>query len=217
MEIFYNKEHKFAYTQVPKTGCTTIKHMIAPLFGVSPQKRVVEFEGSNFKGEHTDAHLLTEEFKIDLDEFLEHDLSGVWKFTLVRNPYARLVSGFNMVVRDPVEGFINPDLVTNKDFNSFVKCLVEIPDDELDKHFKPQNCMVRFDQVTYDYVGYLENMSMAQAVVADKLDLPFDKNLVLNPSIPYDYKQFYTAELEDLVYNKYRKDFMQFNYDRMSI
>lgn len=133
-------------------------------------------------------------------------------FAFVRNPYDRLVSGFFYLK----EGGINKmdrkwakDNVQPFTFEGFVKKL----DSVLDWfHFTPQYYFItRNGKIAVDFLGRFERINEDFQALCEKLgeDATFHKD---NTSRHEDYRQYYTKELQDIVYDTYKKDFELFNY-----
>jgi len=104
-----------------------------------------------------------------------------WKVAILRNPFHRLVSAF----RDKI---INPDLkpherewslsimkqynTSSVDFETYLRWIVDTPDEELNEHFAPMVELLMPCRVNYDYFGNFHDLSKEISIIADKLQVP---------------------------------------------
>lgn len=137
-------------------------------------------------------------------------------FTVVRNPFARLVSvyrdffehaGSDFLYADYLFGILKPEL----SFAEFVSKISRIPDRLKDQHFRPQQLFVR----PYEQHG--------KTVVALKLEEPETIDQFLRKHTmtlvhrnksrdAYRYEHYYTPELLEQVFALYRSDIEKFGY-----
>lgn len=137
-------------------------------------------------------------------------------FTVVRNPFARLVSvyrdffehaGSDFLYTDYLFGILKPGL----SFAEFVSKISRIPDRLKDQHFRPQQLFVR----PYEQHG--------KTVVALKLEEPETIDQFLRKHTmtlvhrnksrdAYRYETYYTPELLEQVFALYRSDIEKFGY-----
>ena len=143
---------------------------------------------------------------------------GYYKFTFVRNPYERLVSCYESRYHTPNKsswfdyylfGFMKED----KGFEVFLKNAMKMPDRIADRHFRSQHYLVygKGNKALVDFVGRFENLDSEYANIADKYKL---KELPhFNASGRKDYRNYYTKEMAEKVYRRFRKDFEAFGYE----
>ena len=128
-----------------------------------------------------------------------------WKFCVVRNPFSRVVSFYNWMLRLPNYRNTNfEDFVRNKFERGRAKGVWDL---QLDYIMDDQdNCLVdkifRFEDMENEIKTYFNIESK----------FPF-----LNRSTDGDYRNFYTEELANIVYDRLKKDFEYFNYDHTRI
>ena len=139
-------------------------------------------------------------------------------FTFVRNPYSRLVSDFKWCHRWLRHANIFEHLdsdkrgwSTFKDFVYFVKKHVEeyIDSDFLWSHFSPQYKFI--EDCPIDYIGRVENFEKDLEHVSKESGVSLEVHH-LNKRQHRPYQEFYTKELQDIVYELYKEDFERFGY-----
>lgn len=191
-----------AYVRIPKSANTSVSYALLvkkypELRAANPDERQINFL--------TDLHI--EPAAAAGSERL---------FTVVRNPFARIVS----VYRDFFEnrqpdflyaGYLFGVLTPGISFAEFVSRIIRIPDRLKDQHFRPQHLFIR----PYRRAGKtvecftLENPASLENFL-HKHGLEFvHKN---KSSAPYRYQDYYTPELVEQVYALYRKDVDTFGY-----
>jgi hypothetical protein len=141
-------------------------------------------------------------------------------FTVVRNPFARIVSVYRDYVENPTRENVFHDylfgiLSSGLTFRDFVKRVEGIPDLLKDPHLKPQ----------HHFVDYYKRKN--PNVVTLKIERPDEVNSFLsiyNLEMPvlnaseegYDYRNYYDAESFDMVSRMYRTDLKMFRYEQDS-
>lgn len=78
---------KIAYFPVPKTACTSLKHMIFQLENDRP------FEVLKINGRRIDIHTLYKSVKLTPQHLKDH--ADSWKFTIIRDPIKRMISAYS--------------------------------------------------------------------------------------------------------------------------
>ena len=140
-------------------------------------------------------------------------------FTFVRNPYSRLVSDFKWCHRwlrhANIFGHLDSDKrgwSTFEEFVHFVKDHVEEYKDSdfLWSHFSPQYKFI--EDCPIHYIGKVE--TFAEDIRKISKESGYHMNIHhLNKRQHRPYQEFYTKELQDIVYELYKKDFEEFGYD----
>lgn len=192
-----DENNRCAYLQVPKVASTSITKAI---------RRIGDTHGllvSDIEGETRYRYNLPKEF----DGF---------KFTFVRNPFARIVSCYRNRVEGRNQAFFRYYKIIGLDqdygFDSFVRAISEVPDEWAERHFASQYFQVYKDgKCLVDFIGHFENLTEDYKKISDKYGLiPLEHR---NASTKYDYRDFYTEELANLVYERYKIDFDTFGYN----
>jgi hypothetical protein len=141
--------------------------------------------------------------------------NSIW-FTVVRDPFARMVSVYrdffenasaDFLYQDYLFGIFSRDLT----FREFIQRLSLIPDALKDQHVKPQYMFLRYYKQNNisPRVFTLENtQALSEFLENYQLELP-----TLNKSrLVYDHRLYYDAETLELVFRIYKADVDQFGY-----
>jgi len=190
---FVNEQLKAIYCSIPKNACTLFKTML-----VNHSDLKAEFKASQ-QGVHvfwaqktapTSASALLE--RLSSPEY--------YKFTVLRNPFRRIVSGyldkfakhsipesFAQAVIENVQTSLGLALDVKKSitFRQFVDYLVRTPDDELNDHWRPQHTFVA--AIKFDFIGQFEKLDEAIASLERTLNIQVQRNVSKHVT---KYKQF---------------------------
>ena len=173
-------------------------------------------------------------------------LKGAFRFTVMRNPWTRMVSGYNMfeeknlnkpknkkyfdpigreIVRE-IRGITNTsELVDLKPtFEEFVKYLVK-QDGLVDKHFTPQTRIMCLTEVTYDYIvpsEYADEYSKEiWEIIQANTSLPksYDGKDASTQSSTVDARKWLSkldSNLINKLYEIFKNDFLIMNYSNFT-
>lgn len=143
-------------------------------------------------------------------------------FTIVRNPWDRLVSAWRNRVRPDENGVVysvmektipNSQLIElQSSFQKFVKFLREHPLSKYDVHFSAQYSRIDLDRI--DYIGRFEEYEKSVRFICDRLGLSVAEELPrLNQSATdQPYSDYYDDETRSIVAEMYKTDIQLFNY-----
>ena len=206
-----NDKYKFIYTKLGKTGSTTVENIIKKL------------DGKKYHGGHY--HILD-----DMNE----NTQNYFKFTFVRNPWARCVSRYFYVRQKTGSRHAN---YRNSTFTEFVKAKgPPYSENEYrkflltygwckhspnlqkiyhEKHpFENQIDWISNEdgEVLTDYIGKLETIQEDFNIICDKIKIPQQQLPHKNQSKHKHYAEYYDDETKQIVAEKYAKDIEYFGY-----
>jgi len=168
-------------------------------------------------GEYVGGHTTAAEFKRRYpDKFDKY-----FKFTLVRNPYVRLVSGYFYLLRggsgsvEDTEIFKKYFEHTDKDFVSFCKNSLseEIIEDVV--HFRPQYTFLCDDDmnVLVDFIGRQESYIKDAKMAFKMIGVPYEHRHT-NKGNNKHFSEYYTNDIQEKVFNLYKLDFEILGYNQ---
>ena len=195
---------KFIFIHIPKTGGTSIDyHFKGSMQRHSCIKDYIDNLGSN----------LVEEY---------------FKFCVVRNPWAKTVSHYNMVTQKKLAGGENTLKTYGKKIHTFEEYVIENIDlkrlsgtefkTRYSHDFKTMdqlNWIVDFkDNICIDYIIRFENMQQDFNVVCDKMGIPRQQLPHKNKgkSKHKHYTEYYDDDTREIVAERYARDIEYFGY-----
>lgn len=190
--MLQNNEKKFVFIHIQKTAGSSIAKVLSKDGGtkiICPQ------------------HTFIKNCSYNKDYF---------KFTIVRNPWDRLVSWYNIIKLVGVRNnFYKYILNNSKNFSEFINLTDVILDGNVNKS-------ISFNQLDYisddngkilvDYIGKFENLNEDIKIIGERIGY-------VNLTIPHlnkfkhkDYRTYYTDRDIELVQEMYKRDIDYFNY-----
>jgi len=142
--------------------------------------------------------------------FLGMEVLNYLKVCCVRNPFARLVSAFEFAKKFEVWR-----VYSDKEpaFDEFVEYYCNRVNDKTFVHGNSQTRWISYQkQIRMDYIIRFENL--AEDLNKFNSDYGYDFKLDhLNKTEHKDYSFYYSKKLKQLVYDAYKVDFDNFNYE----
>jgi hypothetical protein len=207
-------KHKFIFIDIPKTASTSLRTALYDetckyIHSCLLNKTVtgfVQYDSMNRNGS-----------VIDPDEI---DLNDYFVFTVVRNPFDRLVSYYRWRISKydkPGSGrkySLNPDI----SFDEYVENIEIYDDQELVDHsrwHKPQIDWISYDEgsVCTDYIGRFESLSESWNHIKTQINVDGDLQHLMKNDNSVWYQDFYNSHTKQLVRERYKRDLDFFNYD----
>jgi hypothetical protein len=160
-------------------------------------------------------NVYTYQMVFDKDEFDRY-----FKFTIVRNPWDRLVSAYvflkNGGAHEKDKKWSENHLSKYQNFKVFVEEGLHRKDILAYPHFRPQVKFLLGQQgkMQIDFIGHLENIQEDFSYITEKIGLNRDLfHINKTKSKRRDYRSYYTGELIEIVAKIYKSDIDAFNYD----
>lgn len=210
--LLYLKDEDVLYLHNAKSGCSTVKAGLiqarSPSMGIDlPEKLGAQVIHGNWAGWNADLGLVSPE--------------TTFAFTVVRNPYTRLLSAYLDKIARP--GILREQFLysvglpagTGLSFKEFIDCL-EANDILFDQHWRPQVANVFAGQLRINQVHYLEGFSESKGELENSLgfDVDFATRDSHGTSAKSKLDKYYTDETRDAVLRIYGDDFGVFGYSR---
>ncbi|MDM8167648.1 sulfotransferase family 2 domain-containing protein, partial [Roseovarius sp.] len=218
------------YTPLPKVANSSIKHLIYRMETFhSPEKiRDAAIHDINY-GPVIRPSMLGFDSELLKEALFSREF---FRFTLVRNPYARALSNYldryhspNSTVRKQI-GQVATEFglqkVSNEPlgFSDYLFCLKHIPQRRQDIHLLSQVTYGLFDLLDYDFVGSFERIEQDLATVAkriwdkDNVSLGFQSPSRTNAASKL--RSAYSDKQVALINEIYAKDFHTFGYTMLT-
>lgn len=221
---YVNFERRYMYFEVPKAGCTSIKTFLHRL------ERLPPIEQGRFDRPVRPEALVHLRPRFGMPTLLDFsddqqqvilDSPDFFRFTVVRNPYSRLISAWKDKILACAPEFIfvyealrgrpprNADDIIQ--FDEFIEFIARENLDICDPHWRRQSAHLFYPALDFR-VGRLENLG--QTIEALRVHLNLDE--IESP--PHSHEVFgaagYSPESSASVFQLYKPDFEIFGFDR---
>ena len=138
--------------------------------------------------------------------------SDYFVFTFVRNPFERLISGWNAYVSSGK---------VDRNFEKFIKhrgtggYWLYSDGSISNDHWFPQSKYVEFDdgERFCNFVGKFENLEEDWKLLSTKIEIQQQIKKTRHNTTEEYYKSFYTEELIEIISDFYKRDLELFNYE----
>lgn len=208
-----DKENKFIFIHIPKTGGTSVETFFMP----SETDRMRNLYRSTSLQSDNEAHLKFYHLQI---QYPHLNFDEYFKFTVVRNPWDRVVSNFfhsKREHRQDLRKFLGFGMSEDFTFNEFVEKLQHL--EKKHPHYDEQWSFLIDKQGRFcmDYVARTENLENDFMKICQKLKIAYSKiphaNKGEGGSYVQCYTEYYDEETKQIVAEKYAKDIEYFNYE----
>jgi predicted O-methyltransferase YrrM len=179
---YYSARGNYLYRAIPKCACSTVKNALIELEGLPLDPNPTRRHNKKFnKFPGTEALSAAEE------EALFAGRTRDFKFTMVRDPYARLASAYS----DKIGGHYNGKrgtiwvdqikqsaaaqgitLSEKITFEEFVRVVAGQTRHEMDVHWRQQYHIARFDLIKFDFVGCTETAALDLTYILERIKAP---------------------------------------------
>lgn len=138
------------------------------------------------------------------------EVKSYYKFSIVRNPYDRIVSYFAWL-----NGKWHKNIKLNKnDFKSYIDEVYKNGDFRINRHLLPQHEFIyNTKHFSIDKIIHFENLNDEFATIGKKLNLKckLPKRMI---SFHEEFQFYYDDDSKQKVFDMYQKDFDLFNYSQ---
>lgn len=210
---------KYFYGSSPKTGCSTIKKVLIQ----AELGHRVDFEHPEYI-HYREFNPFLKIWQVgNLDDYFQRD--DIFKFCFVRNPYTRLLSCYLDKIKNgkyqshqpKIQFGLKPDDERVLTFPEFVDLVVEQPVMFMDQHWRTQYYQTFQANIKYDFIGRFERFTEDFHYVLKHLDIDtaeyYDTETSHATQANEQLQDYYTPELAQKVYQKFKIDFEYFGYE----
>jgi Sulfotransferase family len=228
---FASLKDRFVYVEVPKAACTAMKVLLRDLYASPPLKLFPRFrretDRAMFVHARENAPLPPLTALADQDQRELFEAPDVLRFTIVRNPYTRLVSAWRgkvLLCEPSVEDVYAtvrgaPPAMGRKHPVGFAEFVAHVEgriDEVWDAHWRRQVDLTFPKGLAFTHVGKTEDLDATLRILGRQLKcreaitIPRVNECVVKPAAQY------SQELARRVYALYEEDFTVFGYDMES-
>lgn len=159
------------------------------------------------KGPARLAHMTAAEY-VKFAYVTQQQFDTYFKFSIVRNPWARIVSAYNWAgyhKRFSFEDFLTKYFPVSDNYATAAAPL---------RHVIPQADFLYDDEnrCLVDYLGRFETLQDDFIKICDRIGIPGVELPVLNKKIHKPYQEYYTEKSREIVAEKYARDIQLFGY-----
>jgi len=225
LKSYYSQTAGIIYTGIPKSGCTNWKYTIL--------KHEPKYSGM-IKSPTPKVHYIINHINL-AGMFRRERLNNKFSFTVIRNPWTRLVSGYRDKLNSTARvtwkhGKVTLYILNNyrdrkitlnqiKDeglyptFLEFLRYLVDEQIPKVNDHFKPQYYMLGLEDVKYDFIGALEHAELQSNEILQYFKTWKDRDMSV-PG-PYDNTRDPRKERSTLLAKSWFADVPQYLIDAL--
>ena len=193
-------KHKFIFIHIPKTGGTSIE--------LTFKKRI--------KGSHKHLTLF------DYENELKTEIEKYFVFSVIRNPWDRLVSYWKYrqgKPHAPIDGKLNEfdkwlKFISSLDLNNLngKTARGNIPDFRMGLDLQFNSLLNKKNEINVNLIRF-ENLQEDFNTICDKIGIPQQQLPHKNATKHKHYTEYYDDETREIVAEKYAKDIENFGYE----
>ncbi|MCB1581811.1 MAG: sulfotransferase family 2 domain-containing protein [Xanthomonadales bacterium] len=201
-------KHQCIFVHIPKCGGTSIENMIWEPEEKTTDNLYMGFISPMYNKYQTGGlqHLYAAQIK---NEFSPRIFSSYFKFTVVRNPWDKIVSQFTYIKKRPdLMDFIG--MKANDEFKTYLQLIQK-------KEHVQWSCQYKFfldenGHSLVDQVYRFENFQQAVTDVLNKLNISFKQILHSKKGSRGHYSEYYDEESKEIIEHLYSKDISMLDY-----
>ena len=200
-------EKRCIFIHIPKTAGTSIEHYI------SEKERFTLF----YRGISSANRSMHHYTAIELQKMIPQYFREYYKFSIVRNPYERLLSEYYWT---PLKEAGYKHGKSKDDFLKYVSHVIKNKtyfDNIYNDHFLPQYLFVmnKKKQIIVNHLFKYEDLDYVSSFLKKKLNIQV-KFPYLNKTKDTNEKEPWSEEQKDIIYELYKNDFIFFGYPKDS-
>lgn len=207
--MLISDSHRFIFVRVRKTASQSMWQALEPYVLPRPVGRWARFKSrARLEHDYRKYRFRAHEEITTAQKLMPPELfESYFKFAIVRNPWRRLVSEYEFILKSPDHGR-HERVKTLDRFGDFIE--MQIP--RRDAYQVNQLCD-RDENLLMDFVGKLETLDADWESICGRIGIPHVALPRKNVSVKRPYTDYYTPELRDRVARHWAREIELFGYE----
>lgn len=207
--MLISDSHQFIFVRVRKTASQSMWAALEPYVLPRPAGRWARFRSrAGLERDYHKFRFRAHEEIITAQKLLPPEtFERYFKFAIVRNPWRRLVSEYEFILKSPGHGR-HERVRKLGDFAGFIE--MQIP--RRDAYQVHQLCD-RDGNLLMDFVGKLESLEADWKTICDRIGIEHVPLPRKNVSVKRPYTDYYSSELRELVARHWAREIELFGYE----
>lgn len=189
-----SNQYKFIFIHAARTGGSSFER--AAGIAITSDERTKCFGNTDFEDKHSNLEFYKLNYPLEFYQY--------FKFTIVRNPFDRLVSAWKW----------RSEIIKDHEGQSFVDFIKARPiATRYSEKFRLDGMTISESLTLFDYIGRYEELENTYKFLFNKFNIPLLVIPHTNKTNRLPYRDYYDNESIKLVRQQYRADLELFNYD----
>jgi hypothetical protein len=207
--MLISDSHEFIFVRVRKTASQSMWQALEPYVLPRPAGRLARFKSrSGLERDYRKFRFRAHEEITTAQRLLPPERFGrYFKFAIVRNPWRRLVSEYEFILKSPDHGRHR----RVKELGGFAP-FIEMQIPRRDAYQVNQLCGSN-GELLMDFVGKLETLDDDWKIICERIGIPHQELPRKNISVKRPYTDYYTPVSRDLVAKHWSREIELFGYE----
>ena len=207
--MLISDSHEFIFVRVRKTASQSMWQALEPYVLPRPNGRWARIKSrSGLEQDYHEYRFRAHEEITTAQRLLPAErFERYFKFAIVRNPWRRLVSEYEFILKSPKHGR-HRKVKSLGGFDRFIE--MQIP--RRDAYQVNQLCD-RDGNLLMDFVGKLETLDQDWKTICGRIGIPHTELPRKNVSVKRPYTDYYTSQTRDLVAKHWAREIELFGYE----